>query len=516
MNLDGWVFDDDDDGLIAEANISAAHGNTIVPAGGVAVLYPGDDLDFMPQRFLDGHWRNSVPPVPLDAWGGGISLIPVNGFTPLTATDAIGLRPSHAAYQADAIPMSTMSPRRTFASAAAALDFSIGFPSAGSGRSIAWSGGGNIASGANWVESAEGQLEAFASVETSLASAAINSIADTGNPGVLPSGLQNAGVPITEIMFNPLSPAVTTPDYAEADFEWVEILNNTANPINFAATNYVFDDTVGELDNPNITEGILAVGEAGVLFNSDRITAADMETMWGGDINFIPVSDWPSLNNDGDTIALWDSMAAYDGESIVDNRRGRQLAAASVQYDTRDSQDWPTSDGQSSIYLNDLTASPDAGESWTRSGSDDDDLGSRQAEAILQTVIDHPGGDVGSPGFAPGSIIGDPLFGDYNENARVDAADYTVWRDRFGAVSMPNDLTPGSVGSDDYDVWKSAFGTIAGRGSAANAAVPEPASVVMLVCGLAIMAFSSRDQWAAALWGGWGRGGSRCPDGRLV
>ena len=53
LNLDGWVLDDDDDAHFADANIDAANGNTIVPAGGLAVLYPGDELDFMPQRFLD-------------------------------------------------------------------------------------------------------------------------------------------------------------------------------------------------------------------------------------------------------------------------------------------------------------------------------------------------------------------------------------------------------------------------------------------------------------------------------
>ena len=63
VDLNGWVFDDDDDNPVADedGNIKAANGNTIVPAGGVAVLYPGSDLGFMPQRFTD-------------AWGSGINL----------------------------------------------------------------------------------------------------------------------------------------------------------------------------------------------------------------------------------------------------------------------------------------------------------------------------------------------------------------------------------------------------------------------------------------------------------
>src|SRR4051794_37341160 len=61
VNLDGWVLDDDDDPTMSAANIKAANGNTIVPAGGVAVLYNGGDLNFSPSRFSN-------------AWGGGITL----------------------------------------------------------------------------------------------------------------------------------------------------------------------------------------------------------------------------------------------------------------------------------------------------------------------------------------------------------------------------------------------------------------------------------------------------------
>jgi len=50
--------------------------------------------------------------------------------------------------------------------------------------------------------------------------------------------------------------------------------------------------------------------------------------------------------------------------------------------------------------------------------------------------------------------------GDYNNDGRVDAADYTVWRDNLGSnVLLPNDTTPGSVTAADFDVWKAAFGT---------------------------------------------------------
>lgn len=73
--------------------------------------------------------------------------------------------------------------------------------------------------------------------------------------------------------------------------------------------------------------------------------------------------------------------------------------------------------------------------------------------------------------------------GDYNQNGTVDAADYTLWRDRFGTANMlDNDDTPG-VGLDDYDRWKSHFGESAGSGSSATTitTVFEPSSMVLLL-----------------------------------
>jgi hypothetical protein len=136
VDLNGWVFDDDDNPNIAAANISSAGGtrNTVVPANGAAVLYPGDELQFMTERFTA-------------AWGSGISLIGVDGFTALTATDSIGLWASHADYVADAIPEATTSPRRNFSNAAAAINYATGFPESVAGQSIAWNGIGSVSNG---------------------------------------------------------------------------------------------------------------------------------------------------------------------------------------------------------------------------------------------------------------------------------------------------------------------------------------------------------------------------------
>jgi hypothetical protein len=87
------------------------------------------------------------------------------------------------------------------------------------------------------------------------------------------------------------------------------------------------------------------------------------------------------------------------------------------------------------------------------------------------------------------------LAGDYNVNGVVDAADYTVWRDRLGGPGiLLNDASPGSVSPADYDVWKANFGAVspgigAGSGSgttgSASAAVPEPSSIVLVFLGIA-------------------------------
>jgi hypothetical protein len=64
--------------------------------------------------------------------------------------------------------------------------------------------------------------------------------------------------------------------------------------------------------------------------------------------------------------------------------------------------------------------------------------------------------------------------GDFNGDSRVDAADYTVWRDGLGTT----------YAADDYGDWKANFGHATGSGSAGvsplNAAVPEPASALLL------------------------------------
>lgn len=89
------------------------------------------------------------------------------------------------------------------------------------------------------------------------------------------------------------------------------------------------------------------------------------------------------------------------------------------------------------------------------------------------------------------------IAGDYNGNGKVDAADYTVWRDKLGSsATMPNDTTPGSVTQADYNVWRSNFGLSSGSGAAAAAAVPEPNTLALIAASLAAALVGSRTRRA--------------------
>jgi cellulose 1,4-beta-cellobiosidase len=82
------------------------------------------------------------------------------------------------------------------------------------------------------------------------------------------------------------------------------------------------------------------------------------------------------------------------------------------------------------------------------------------------------------------------LPGDYNEDGRVDAADYTVWRDALGRTeTLPNDDTQG-VGQDDYTRWKDHYGQAAsgaGAGAQSGSQVPEASSIHLAFSALAAL-----------------------------
>lgn len=461
VDLNGWVFDDDDDNSLNSANIDGSMGNTVIPAGGVAVLYNAatSALNFTPDRFTN-------------SWGGPITLIGVNPFGGGLANggDAFGLWSSLSNYQADDL-MVTSGTRRTFSNAVTSLDYSAaaGFPNAANGRSIAWNGTGSATDATQWVASVDGELGARTSSATTI-SGLVNNTQDMATPGVPPSGAAGFGLTITEIMYDPASP--------EPAWEWIEVHNNTGARIDFSLANAVLDDDDdAHLAAPNLTTGTIDQGGTAVLFNAAANSLADMRAAWGETVNFIPVSTWTDLANGGDLVAIWPSLAAYNAAALpgtTSPRRTTDGSIAAVQYDDNDMLGWPNNDGSHSIELVSGDANPAEPTNWQLS------IGVPPLQ-VTATLPDHPGGDVGSPGTVPGTMAG--VLGDYNDSGSVDAADYVLWRKGGPLVNQGDN--PSIVNQADYEFWRARFGATTGGGAAIGAAeVPEPAGVVIATCAL--------------------------------
>ncbi len=169
------------------------------------------------------------------------------------------------------------------------------------------------------------------------------------------------------------------------------------------------------------------------------------------------------MANGGDTIAIWSSLTSYQTEtqSAMSPRRTTNNAAAVVAFDDNTTLGWPNNNDAGSIFLANLTSDPATPSSWTLSNNNN----SSTPQPVLAEVVDHPGGDVGSPGFVPGVTVS--LDGDYNGNGVVDAADYVLWRKNNGTAT-------------GYNTWRTNFGRTGAAASGLEvASVPEPMSGVM-------------------------------------
>ncbi len=312
IDLTGWVFDDeveDDMDTLPGANI--AGGN--IPPRGTALLFNGDFL--------------AIQDI-VNVWGPG-NWVPVVNWPGLSNDgEGLALWESFADYGDG-----------SFNGAAVALGYgaSRDWPESNAESSIYLVDlSANPSQGENWALSEDGIAGAYES-----AAAGTNGASSVGSPG----RLLQPSIVITEILYNPAS----TPD---TTYEFVEIYNPLDEPIDLAG--WVFDnrittasDTIG---SANIAEGTVPPGETAMLYNADELEPEDIEAIWGAG-NWVAVTNWPGLLNDGDVVALWSSYDAYDDENFDNANNVRRLDNTQffVEYD--DAFPWPEDNGRGSIYV---------------------------------------------------------------------------------------------------------------------------------------------------------------------
>ncbi len=490
IDLNGYIIDRLGDPRTSAIGIDGARtAGTVIPAGGIAVLYDAD-VSVDAADFNDHLFRTAwglAPAVPLIGvsgnFGGGL----VN-----SGGTAIGFWPDLAAYEWDLADDGAGALRVSqFTNAAFSVDFrtSNGFPAAGDGVSIAWNGAGSYQDGANWAATVAGTTSVPATVASTT-----NSPLDVGNPGLIPGGTPPTGLLFTEIMYNPRS--------TEPDWEWVEVYNNTGATIDFSVTPYVFDDNANaDFEAPNLTTGVIPNGTVAVLFNADPgngITIGDMQAAWdpGGvrGTNFIPLAESTALNQTGDVLAIWPSFEAYKADAAASggSRTTNSALAVGAYNDEAGTFEgvtgaWPSDNGDASIYLFDLSTDRTIGENW-KASTVGDAIGSFNAAALDGTIAIHPGGDLGTPG-----VMGDAPpptdNADFDGNGRVDGHDFLAWQRGLGLGTTPAQGDAdgdGDVDGADLAIWRAQFGQSAGV--AAASAVPEPAATMhaLLVTAIAV------------------------------
>jgi hypothetical protein len=80
------------------------------------------------------------------------------------------------------------------------------------------------------------------------------------------------------------------------------------------------------------------------------------------------------------------------------------------------------------------------------------------------------------------SVVAAGVPGDFNNDGKVDAADYVVWRKNEGTTNtLPNDGgIGGTVGAAHFNLWRANFGNMQMPGSGSGAPVPEPATLTLV------------------------------------
>lgn len=88
--------------------------------------------------------------------------------------------------------------------------------------------------------------------------------------------------------------------------------------------------------------------------------------------------------------------------------------------------------------------------------------------------------------FSIGATLAPGVAGDYNNSSAVNGADYVTWRNNLNqAVTIPNDITPGTVTQQDYVEWRNRFGKTAFEfGAGSGSSIPEPTTMLLLAAAI--------------------------------
>ncbi|MEX2307425.1 MAG: hypothetical protein WD738_07520 [Pirellulales bacterium] len=99
-------------------------------------------------------------------------------------------------------------------------------------------------------------------------------------------------------------------------------------------------------------------------------------------------------------------------------------------------------------------------------------------------------------------VPGAPIAGDYSGNGSVGPEDYDMWRNQFGMTGSLSADGNGNamVDAADYVVWRKALTTGSGS-NLTSAAVPEPATALLMVLCLPFVAFSALSRERAVVVG---------------